>query len=215
MSAAARSCRRASGPAARDRAAGRLSDTVDPDARRRRRALDFLEAQGHWPPPAPRWHSVSPSQASRAATVAGATWSPSFDRRQRMSWAVSAHSSRSDSRSRPRRDHRRDGDRDRSCRGRRPAGGRSGCHRRARSGAPDAAGSQGQRAGRRARKRVEIGIRNIAAGQGRRMGPGRRLGEMRLQLLQRMLGQLAIGRDLAAEDRQQRGASVGSSSSST
>ena len=62
----------------------------------------------------------------------------------------------------------------------------------------------------RAQEALEIGIGNIAAGQGRRMGPGRpAVGEMRLQLLQRMLGQLAKGRDLAAEDRQQRGDSIG------
>ena len=47
--------------------------------------------------------------------------------------------------------------------------------------------------------------RQIAAGQHRAVGPrGLHRGEERLQLVERVLGELAIGRELAAEDRQHR-----------
>ena len=113
-----------------------------------------------------------------------------------------------------RRDHRPDGGRD-----------RSSLRVAQQPGDPGAIGArvaarqirrQPGRSGPGPAQALEIGIGNIAAGQGRRMGPGRpAAGEMRLQLLQRMLGQLAKRRDLAAEDRQQGAIPSASSSSST
>ena len=51
----------------------------------------------------------------------------------------------------------------------------------------------------------EIGIRHVAARQNGAGGPGAaREAHDRLQLFQRVLGELAVGRDLAAEDREQR-----------
>jgi len=79
-------------------------------------------------------------------------------------------------------------------------------------GAREAVSSGGQggyRRGQRFHEAFEIIARNVAAGQvGARRPVTLRAGKKRQKLLQRVLGQLAVGGDLAAEHAEQRGLAV-------
>ncbi len=99
---------------------------------------------------------------------------------------------------------RRNAGRDRPGSSRLPAARRRGCRRAGRNAARDRRGSQGnclRKAASQASKSAPACRRRAAARARSRPSPCR---EERLQLVERMLRQLAIGGDLAAEDREER-----------